>query len=290
MKKFLPLLLLFFSAEAFAQVLPPPGCDPMYAVDDDNDGYTQFDIDVIYQHIRAKALSMGFDLSGYELQLYPSETDYDNHINPMGSLYTNAVPNFQFCYLDFTYTGSGQQYNPGDLDYNFHCWPLATVNADGDDDADGILNAYEDLNGNGMLIDENTDQDGHFNFLDADDDGDGIPTAQEDYNGDGNPANDDTNADGIPDYLEADVALSAAQNHLLSFTIVPNPAHDSLSVHFPDEIPSGATAVLFDGNGKSVQHIADLSKPVSVHGLAPGIYLLKITADGKESVSKVLVK
>lgn len=71
-------------------------------------------------------------------------------------------------------------------------------------DADGLLSTNEDLNGDGNLDNDDTDQDGLPNYLDDDDDGDGIPTFEEcaDPNGDGNP--DDacsTNSFGIPDYL-----------------------------------------------------------------------------------------
>lgn len=50
---------------------------------------------------------------------------------------------------------------------------------DADHDNDGILDKYEDVNGNGDLWDDDTDGDGKPNFLDLDDDGDGYTTRQE---------------------------------------------------------------------------------------------------------------
>lgn len=48
-----------------------------------------------------------------------------------------------------------------------------------DHDNDGILDKYEDVNGNGDLWDDDTDGDGKPNFLDLDDDGDGYTTREE---------------------------------------------------------------------------------------------------------------
>lgn len=76
-----------------------------------------------------------------------------------------------------------------------------------DNDNDGILNEYEDLDKDGEVVDDDTDSNGLPDFLDSDDDGDGKLTKDEnpDPNGDGNP-NDakDTDNDGIPDYLDSD--------------------------------------------------------------------------------------
>src|SRR5690606_23988481 len=75
------------------------------------------------------------------------------------------------------------------------------------DDNDGIPAALEDINGNGNLDDDDTDNDGIPNYLDVDDDGDNVLTKDEnpDPNGDGifDDAQ-DTDGDGIPDYLDND--------------------------------------------------------------------------------------
>jgi len=80
-----------------------------------------------------------------------------------------------------------------------------------DHDGDGIPSILEDLNGNGFLYDDNTDEDDEANtlrfsnFLDTDDDGDGIDTRDEiDFDGQGNPIFRDTDGDGTPDHLDAD--------------------------------------------------------------------------------------
>ncbi|MFV0564487.1 MAG: hypothetical protein ACK5NB_01505 [Flavobacteriaceae bacterium] len=75
------------------------------------------------------------------------------------------------------------------------------------DDNDGIPAELEDLNGNGDLTDDDTDDDDIPNYLDSDDDGDNVLTINEnpDPNGDGDLSDaQDTNEDGIPDYLDND--------------------------------------------------------------------------------------
>ncbi|MEL6485342.1 MAG: hypothetical protein AAFP96_10910 [Bacteroidota bacterium] len=84
---------------------------------------------------------------------------------------------------------------------------------DTDRDNDGIPSILEDLDGNGNLLNDNTDLDSELltgivlpNFRDADDDQDGIPTRDEISDEDGNiiiPYPDSDN-DGTPDYLDPD--------------------------------------------------------------------------------------
>lgn len=65
-----------------------------------------------------------------------------------------------------------------------------------DHDNDGVLSILEDINKDGDVRNDDTDEDLIPNYLDIDDDGDGILTIDE---GDG-----DTDGDGIPDYLDTD--------------------------------------------------------------------------------------
>ncbi|MUP46410.1 hypothetical protein E0K83_11735 [Gramella sp. BOM4] len=74
-----------------------------------------------------------------------------------------------------------------------------------DHDADGIPSYMEDLDGDGDLFNDDTDEDDLSNFSDADDDGDGTPTRKEiEILEDGTIIFTDTNGDGIPDYLDPD--------------------------------------------------------------------------------------
>jgi len=73
-----------------------------------------------------------------------------------------------------------------------------------DFDGDLVSNNDEDIDGDGDVINDDTDEDGVPNYSDVDDDNDGILTRNEDANGDGDPTNDDTDGDGTPDYLDED--------------------------------------------------------------------------------------
>jgi FKBP-type peptidyl-prolyl cis-trans isomerase FkpA len=86
-----------------------------------------------------------------------------------------------------------------------------------DADNDGIPSILEDLNGNGYLMDDNTNYEEELainsiynatifaNFQDPDDDGDGTATIDEIViNEDGTITFPDADGDGVPDYLDAD--------------------------------------------------------------------------------------
>ncbi|MEM9001349.1 MAG: FKBP-type peptidyl-prolyl cis-trans isomerase [Bacteroidota bacterium] len=89
---------------------------------------------------------------------------------------------------------------------------LYTINTT-DHDNDGIPSILEDIDGNGFLYDDNTDEEDELeagflpavNFLDIDDDEDGTNTRDEIIiDGDGNITFPDTDGDGVPDYLDKD--------------------------------------------------------------------------------------
>jgi hypothetical protein len=111
---------------------PPPGCQVYTEFDEDNDGFAQFDLDTYFVQFRNSALTTGtgFDLSGYQIEFYPSEIDYNQGTNQITtSPYTNIVSYEQTCYMKFIYSGTGPVYNPADLDYYFSCHKLETTNS-----------------------------------------------------------------------------------------------------------------------------------------------------------------
>ena len=73
-----------------------------------------------------------------------------------------------------------------------------------DDDEDNVVNRNEDVNGDGDLMNDDTDGDSIPDYQDPDDDGDGVITFFEDPNLDRNPMNDDTDGDSIPNYQDVD--------------------------------------------------------------------------------------
>ncbi len=74
-----------------------------------------------------------------------------------------------------------------------------------DHDRDGIPSYMEDLDGDGILFNDDTNASGAPNYLNADDDVDGTPTREEIIiNEDGSIEFPDTNSNGTPDYLDPD--------------------------------------------------------------------------------------
>jgi len=74
-----------------------------------------------------------------------------------------------------------------------------------DHDRDGIPSYMEDLDGDGILYNDDTSASRIPNYLDADDDADGTPTREEIIiNEDGSIEFPDTNSNGTPDYLDPD--------------------------------------------------------------------------------------
>jgi len=124
-------------------------------------------------------------------------------INPDESFYyENYGEGYLFIPSGLAYGNGASSYIPSNSCLVFEI-TLQDINKT-DDDNDGVLSSFEDLNRNGNYSDDDTDKDGIPNYLDNDDDGDGILTKNEDADGDGNPANDDTDGDGIADYLDTD--------------------------------------------------------------------------------------
>ncbi len=121
--------------------------------------------------------------------------------------------------------GVGAIFMPSGLGY-FNAPPSAAISAyspliftielfsveETDHDGDGIPSIQEDLDGDGYLYNDNTDEETEratpgaplrANFLDDDDDGDFTPTREEIIiNEDGTITFPDSNGNGIPDYLD----------------------------------------------------------------------------------------
>lgn len=115
-----------------------------------------------------------------------------------------------FSYEDF---GLGVMFIPSGLGYFFSSQPGIPAYSNlifkfellryevVDHDGDLVPSYLEDLNDNGDVEDDDTDEDGAPNFVDLDDDNDGVFTRNEDIDGDGDPTN-DIGANGIPKYLD----------------------------------------------------------------------------------------
>lgn len=289
MKKTTTLLVLLFSLNNAMGQPPPPGTNYYFVIDNDNDGFSTFDINYyINTYIYNKAFTMGFDLSGYNLSLYPSFTDYTNNTNVIGNTYINQVNSNQYCNLKLVYSGTGVSYDQETLDINFSNIILSTVNPDRDDDNDSVLNKFEDLNNDTILNNEDVDSDGIFNFNDTDDDGDGLLSMNEDYNLNGFPTDDDTNTNGIPDYLDNTMVLNS-ENFLSRNNIqpYPNPVQSNLTI---SALHSDYQSVeILDLKGKVLAIKNENTSNIDFSGYESGIYFVKINWVDK-SINYKIVK
>lgn len=128
-----------------------------------------------------------------EKVIYPDESfGYEN---------TGSGVFFMPSGLAYANIGSGNAIPPNAPIYYFLDLGRVVV---ADFDGDSVINNDEDVDGDGDVTNDDTDEDGVANYNDIDDDNDGILTKDEDADGDGDPTNDDTDGDGIPDYLDAD--------------------------------------------------------------------------------------
>jgi len=158
-------------------------------------------------------------------------TVFDSNLNYSWSTLDGFIPGWQYGYtnfkggevvinedesFDFENYGKGILFIPSGLAYGNASTGLIEENSPlifeialksvklRDIDLDGVYSNDEDVNNNGDVTDDDTDEDGIPNYADTDDDGDGILTIDEDTDGDGDPTNDDTDGDGIPNFLDID--------------------------------------------------------------------------------------
>ncbi len=269
------ILLSFNTMKGQQPAPPPPGINYYFVIDNDNDGYTTFDINYyLNTFLYNKALTMGFNLSGYNLSLFPSFTDYSNNTNLIGATYINQVINSQECYVKLTYSGTGTSYDQATLNYNFGDVFLTTVKSNLDSDNDTVLNQFEDLNNDTILNNENTDSDEIFNFLDNDDDGDGVLTINEDYNFNGSPLDDDINTNGIPDYLDNTVLGPENFVSEKNVQLYPNPVQNNLTITTSNS--DYQSVEILDMTGKVLVVKNENTSDLDFSKFESGIYFVKI--------------
>ncbi len=137
--------------------------------------------------------SYGFtNFKGGDVVIRPDESFY----------FENYGKGILFIPSGLAYGNAAQTLIPENSPLVFHI-TLRDVNKS-DHDNDGVLNVYEDIDGDGDVRNDDSDGDGIPDYVDADDDNDGKLTRDEDANGDGDPRNDDSDNDTIPDYLDPD--------------------------------------------------------------------------------------
>lgn len=161
-----------------------------------------------------------------------------------------------------------------------------------DTDDDLVFDAQEDLNGNRILEDDDTDGDTIANFLDDDDDGDGTLTRNEDYNNNGTPIDDDINGNNIPDYLDDEVFLGVNEFEINSISIVPNPVKDEIFIEVSTELNETYHLKVVSITGKTVvdfgEQVIKNGQALNVASLSEGLYFLTFQQGNTKTAKKFL--
>jgi hypothetical protein len=263
--------------------------------DDDTDGLVSFNLNVVKNDLLPVEPGL--------VKLFPTEADaialtneiqdsnYTNTLAFNEVLYANsngAIVKVQLRVLDCINDYDGDSVDTAFEDLNFDT-NLANDDTDGDglynfldndDDGDMILTSTEYVFNRGINVISDTDGDGISNYLDSDDDGDGVLTINEDYNHNNNPADDDSNGDSIPDYLQQTVALGVNQAQLQnSISLFPNPS--TSFVQLANNSGSKIQSVAFyTAAGQLVKMISGAeSQTISVAELASGLYFVKVNLE-----------
>ena len=254
MKHYLLTLLTFlgvFELQAQCNTPPPPGYNPVYSVDLDNDGYTTFDIGYYILNEDRPAMEQIHNVSssGYNFVFY-------NSLNTVSELtYTNITLE-EFCSVHYEYTGTGPTFDPQPPCY----WPVPTqgniklvaVAFDGDQDADGILNTDEDTNHNLNLMDDDDDNDGIINLEDS------------------------------------TFTLASNSQTIAKVNVYPNPVTNGiLYIESSDTI---STVAVYDVAGQLVLLATAPSKSLRVDRLARGVYFVKCQAGKSSVVTKIVIQ
>ena len=75
--------------------------------------------------------------------------------------------------------------------------------------------------------------------------------------------------------------------------MAPNPTSDKVNINFNENLTAGVTIALYDVRGKLIlQQVSqdNAATSVDVSKLSPGMYFVKIVAEGKAAVRKLLIK
>ncbi|WP_196895985.1 T9SS type A sorting domain-containing protein [Aureivirga marina] len=260
-----------------------------------------------------QSLTSVYQLNDTEFYVYTSEADALANTNPI------AFP------FEIMYPLQELFVNVNGSVFNVMINSVDCSNLDNDDD--GLSAEEEDLNGNGILSDDDTDNDGIPNFLDSDDDNDyiltnqelvfpegitttevtildtdndgipnhidtdddndGIPTMHEDVNGNGNYEDDDEDEDGIPNYLDNN-ALNIENVTISNHRIFPNPFKDKL---FLNQSFENATIKIINTDGQIIleKRINNSVSSINTEKLPTGIYQIILITD-KETESYKMLK
>ena len=84
-------------------------------------------------------------------------------------------------------------------------------------------------------------------------------------------------------------SLSVKQNKIAGLNIYPNPVKNG-TLHITSNSSSAKTVVIYDVLGKEVSNTKTSNNSVNVSNLKGGVYIVKITEDGKTDTRKLMIE
>lgn len=262
---------------------PPLGINSYDFCDTDGDGF----VTVNLYNLRDD-YSLGFPTASFcnlnqsqiNISYFTSEMDALNDTNPVDELYTFSATT-EIYYKTTNSVNSDESIRQFGLNFISSC----TI----DTDNDGISDYDEDVNRNGIIFDDDTDQDGLMNYEDPDDDNDLILTIDEDYNSNGDPTDDDTNGNGFPDYLENSITLSSSNLDTIEITLIDNPVQDILKIRLDHNYNSVDLSII-DLSGKTIisKGINERNFSINVSILSSGMYFLIVSTEDRKEIRKFI--
>ncbi|KGO80968.1 hypothetical protein Q762_10005 [Flavobacterium cauense R2A-7] len=82
--------------------------------------------------------------------------------------------------------------------------------------------------------------------------------------------------------------LGVQENNISGLNIYPNPANDFL--HITTSANGVKTVTIYDVVGKQVLNTTTANEVINVSSLNAGIYMVKITEEGKTATRKLVIK
>ncbi|WP_269227112.1 T9SS type A sorting domain-containing protein [Flavobacterium eburneipallidum] len=108
--------------------------------------------------------------------------------------------------------------------------------------------------------------------------------------GTGNVEFDDVRAGSTWAYVTTSaLVLSVKQNEIAGLSIYPNPVSKG-TLYITSSSSTAKSVVLFDVLGKQVLKTSTTNNSINVSGLKNGVYIIKITEDGKTETKKLIIK
>jgi len=83
--------------------------------------------------------------------------------------------------------------------------------------------------------------------------------------------------------------LSISEENMLAFEMYPNPTQDFLTIQLPNEVMTGSIEVI-DYLGRTIKskEISKIDNELNLTNVSPGVYFMRLNAEGKTGVQKII--